>query len=160
MSSESSESIPRDWSQSIGTFITSFAYIELLVYELFEMLPQDSVSRSRKDLRDFSERARLLQALVRSTDWHEKKQIEELIEKSLPLATLRNQLAHNPLFIDLYTDGTEIIAKTRIVQAQKRTRMDHITLEQLRNKLSELTDLASKLDFHVGFLRGRKQNDA
>ena len=149
-----SADVARDWNHSIGAFITSFAYVELLVYELFELLPQDSVSKSHANLRDFSERARLLQALLRSTDWHEKKLIEELIEKSLPLATLRNQLAHNPLFIDLYTDGKEILAKTRIVHAQKRKAMDHITLEQLHAKSSELSDLASNLGFQVGFLKG------
>ncbi len=154
MGSEPSENTADDWNQSIGAFITLFAYVELLVYELFEMLPQDSVSRSHKDLRDFSERARLLQALIRSSEWQEKEQTEELIEKLLPLATLRNQLAHNPLFIDLYTDGTEIVTKTRIVEAKKRRPMDHITLEQLHINLSELSHLASELALQVGFLRG------
>jgi hypothetical protein len=152
--SQGSNDAARDWNHSIGAFITSFAYVELLVYELFEILPQDTVSKSHANLRDYSERARLLQALIRSTDWHERKVVEQLIEKSLPLATLRNQLAHNPLFIDLYTDGKEIVAKTRIVHAQKRKSMDHITLEQLHEKLSELSELASELGFQVGFLKG------
>ena len=154
MNDEAASGVASDWNHSIGLFITSFAYVELLVYELFEILPQDSLSKSQKNLRDYSERARLLQALIRSTDWHEKKQIEELIEQSLPLATLRNKLAHNPLYIDLYTNGKEIQARTRIVNAKKRKAMDHITLEQLHDKLRELSDLTSELAFQVGFLKG------
>lgn len=155
--SNGSNEVAQNWNHSIGAFITSFAYVELLVYELFDILPQDSVSKSHANLRDFTERARLLQALVRSTDWHEKARIEELIEKCLPLATLRNQLAHNPLFIDLYTDGKEVLAKSRIVHAQRRKSMDHITLEQLHKKLGELSDVASDLGFQVGFLKGNRK---
>lgn len=154
MSDKPRESIADDWSRTIGTFITSFAYVELLVYELFEMLPQDSVARSHNGLRDFSDRARLLQALIRSSKWEEKGRIEDTIEKLLPLATLRNQLAHNPMFIDLYTDGRDIIANPCIVHAKKQETMDHITLEQLHIKLGELSALIEELALNVGLLRG------
>ncbi|MBM3346212.1 MAG: hypothetical protein FJY55_06945 [Betaproteobacteria bacterium] len=130
--SNGSNEVAQDWNYSICAFITSFACVELLANELFDILLQDCVSRSNANLRDFSLRARLLQALVRSADWHEKASVEESIEKCLALATLRNRLAHNPRFMDLGTDGKEGFARTRSVHAQRRKPMDHITLEQLR----------------------------
>lgn len=157
VSSERDEGVAEEWSRTIGRYINSFAYVELLVYELLEMLPRDPVSESHTKLRDFSERARLLQALIRSSKWADKDGIEATIEKLLPLATLRNQLAHNPLYIDLYTDGGVLVEVPRIIEAKKRKPMDHIDLRQLHLKSEMLSNLAAELAFQIGFLRVEKK---
>lgn len=142
------------WPEAIGTYITSFAYVELLVYELFELLPQDTVVSSHSGLRDFSERVRLLQALIRSSAWHDKADIENLLEALMAHATLRNQIAHNPLFIDIFVDGENVVTSGRLIHTKKRKPLNHINLATLHNKQNELNALSEKLAFHVGFIKG------
>jgi len=38
------------WTSAIGRFISIFAHVELLAYELFELLPQDAITRSHANL--------------------------------------------------------------------------------------------------------------
>ncbi len=152
--SDQSEDLAKEWALEIGSYITNFSYIELLVWEMFELLPDDPVVRSHKDLKGFSERARLLQALVRSSDWADKEIIESHLESALSMAVLRNNLAHNPLFIDVYIDGENVSEDARLVNSRNRKRIEHITLEELRKKREQLIELSTELAFCVGFIKG------
>jgi hypothetical protein len=98
-----------DWAHALGSFITTFAYIERLVYELFDFFGSDEVARHGRKLRDYKDRARFLQALLRSSGLKSKDKLQELLEQTMQFSTLRNQLAHNPTFYDIYVnDETDV----------------------------------------------------
>tara|TARA_R110001592_G_scaffold10110_2_gene52744 strand:+ start:6808 stop:7275 length:468 start_codon:yes stop_codon:yes gene_type:complete len=89
------------WSLVIGQYITQFALIEQAVYKALTLLPQDRLTKHACQLRDYHDRVRFLQALLRSAKWPETSQLIQLLESTFPLASIRNQLAHNPTYINV-----------------------------------------------------------
>ncbi len=51
---------PGEWPALIGLFITNFAHLEELTYQLAKLLPEDNLSKYAQSVRNFIPRARLL----------------------------------------------------------------------------------------------------
>lgn len=145
-----------DWVGTIGRYITAFAYVELLVYELYDLLPDDRVTKHGREHRDYRDRARLLQALMRSVSWSQGEVIDQLLEKTLEFSSLRNQIAHNPMFIEVWLDGSQDYVKVNpvITDARKGHNLEHITLRLLNTRLEELHTLSTKIATTVSEVRG------
>lgn len=129
-----------DWVEAIGRYITGFAHVELLVFELYDLLPDDQLSKHGRDHRDYSDRVRLMQALLRSVSWSQRKVLNQLLDDTLEFSTLRNQIAHNPMFIEVWVDDAKENVKVNpvITHARKGHNLEHITLELLNTKLEQL----------------------
>ncbi len=121
--SDQPEDLTKEWALEIGSYITNFSYIELLVGEMYELLQNDPEVQSLTDPGSFSRRARSLKLLVRTSDWTDKEIIESHLESALSMATFRNELAHNPLFIDICADGENVSEDARLVHSRNRKRI-------------------------------------
>ena len=134
-----------DWVEAIGRYITGFAHVELLVYELYDLLPIDPLSKHGRNHRDYSDRVRLLQALLRSVSWSQCDKLEEYLEITLELSSLRNQIAHNPMFIEVWLDDAQENVRVNpvITDAKKGHNLEHITLEMLQIKLDQLNAVST-----------------
>jgi len=144
-----------EWVEAIGHYITGFAYVELLVYELYDLLPADRLSKHGRDHRDYSDRVRLMQALLRSVSWSQRKVLDQLLDDTLEFSTLRNQIAHNPMFIEVWLDDAQEKVKINpvITHAQKGYNLEHITLELLNTKLEQLHSVSSDIAKVVSEIR-------
>ena len=130
-----------DWSLQIGQFISGFANVEEAVYRALSFFGNDPLAKYAADLRDFHHRTRFLQALLRSAPWPEANELSQWLEESLPLAKLRNQLAHSPLYVNIGQSNNEsvVVEQPSLYDAKKGHELSHINLSELDSKQSELT---------------------
>lgn len=135
------------WDSAIGSYISSYAESERLVYKIYSLLPTDKLSKYGAELRDSAQRIRFLQALLRSNLTAHNKDLEQILESLIALGKTRNEVAHNPIFLDIYLsdDGERHSIKPFIHHSRKDERMAHITLDGLQRKKDELLDCCTKL---------------
>lgn len=146
-----SDDLLDEWDRQIGSYISTYAESERLVYCLYRLLDQDAVSKHGASLRDSADRIRFLQALLRSTALAHKKDLESVLETLIDLGKTRNQVAHNPVFLDIYLseNGENHSIEPFIHSSRKDKRIDHITLETLQSKKIDLSESCEKLSKYI-----------
>lgn len=145
------EAQSENWVLEIGQYISLFCQIESYVFEILECLPQDKLTKHAVNFRDYTDRARMLQALLRTSDWDNTKEIEQVLEDTLPLAKLRNKLSHNPTLYDVYInpDTDEVLISPAIYDSRKGHKHENITYNEIIKKKYQLMKLAVRLDTFI-----------
>jgi hypothetical protein len=140
---ESSE----EWSMAIGHYITSFSFIEKLVYEFIELLPPESFYKHVRSLKDFRDRARFLQVSALAVGWDEGENIVRSLEEAIGLSKIRNNLAHNPIYLDLLMDdeGNIKIGSPKIIKAKSGGHISEVTFEYISKSSGKVQKCAGDL---------------
>lgn len=140
---ESSE----EWHMVIGHYITSFSFIEKLVYELIDLLPSGTVYKHARSLKDFNDRARFLQISALAVGWGNGEDIARSLEDAIALSKIRNQLAHNPMYLDLVMDeeGNIDIASPKMIKAKSGGHLSEITFEYISRSAGKVQKCAGDL---------------
>lgn len=140
---ESSE----EWHMVIGHYITSFSFIEKLVYELIDSLPSGNAYKHARSFKDFNDRARFLQVSALAAGWEERENIVRSLEAAISLSKIRNQLAHNPMYLDLVMDdeGNIDIVSPKIIKAKSGGHLSEITFEFIAKSAGKVQKCAGDL---------------
>lgn len=135
------------WVQGVGNFITSFAYLEQLTYESYDLLGVDPVVKYGRNQQNYTARDRMLQALLRSSDLEAAARLEELIEHTFSLAKTRNQIAHNPLMVNVYmeVEGKEHYVEPRFHSSRNGEELSGITQSELEDAQARLGEVAHEM---------------
>ena len=99
------DAVSKPPSEIVGEFLSAFTMLEAFSYYVFDLFEEDALSKHGHGISQFQSRVRFAQALLRSSGVITAKRIEDLFEKTLPLAKFRNDIAHNPVFYDIYKNA-------------------------------------------------------
>lgn len=138
---------PKDVTEAVGQFLAGFNEIEAQTYLLLRMLPSDELTEYAKKIDRFEGRARFIQALLKSSDWDNRKDIHTLLDRALKLSTYRNKLSHNPIRITLYADHEDCesgIAKPSLINAKSGMPINQ-GFNGLKDKLEETIEISTAL---------------
>lgn len=116
-----------DWEVLIGKFIIACGSIEKCTYELLQLLPTEDLSRLVLGL-GLSNRIDLICDLLPQRIGDERL-VDELCDKLNQVKNkiwLRNTIAHNPVDLSLYVDGT-------IVNSKQVVSKFHYDIDKMRN---------------------------
>jgi hypothetical protein len=134
-----------DLQKRLGIFLFTFNEIEAQTYEILAILPQDTLVKHCQSIDQFKNRVRFLQALLRSSEIDANNEIEELLEQAIELFGYRNQLAHNPLRVNvLKNENNDVKIQSSILDVKKGKDIPQI-LEQLNSKTAKAKSIVINL---------------
>ena len=137
--------IPDETSNDTGLFLQGFNEVEALTYSILELFPEDDLTEHAGNIRQFLNRARFIQALIKSSGIEHGKQLYDLLERAISLSTYRNKLSHNPLRISVFKDSSgSVAAQTTLVGAKGDKEYPDV-IEQLPTKIKEITSIVDCL---------------
>jgi hypothetical protein len=87
---------------ALGLFLTAFAMLESCSHQIFQLFPQDALTKHGSKIHSFQNRVRFAQALLKSSTFESATRMIELLETTIDLAKFRNKIVHNPSFVDVY----------------------------------------------------------
>lgn len=97
------------WRVVVGRFILGFGSIEWFTFHMLSELPTERILESTISLR-FAQRVDLVIQLLRGKDL-EPELVDSaitLLEKARAFSKVRNLIAHNPLFLNLFDDSVGV----------------------------------------------------
>lgn len=133
-----------EWASAIGQAFVAFGSIEHVTIACLKEIPKDRIQRSTKMFK-LTQRIDLILELLESHSGEEFTHLIEKLNTAKELARVRNLIAHNPLFFEVYekADG-EIFQREVIVSLQNEKK---ITLPELQEFSAKAEALASELYF-------------
>jgi len=147
---EDSDQQRKPYSHLVGEFLTAFVEIEALTYTLLKCMPQDKLTNyALSEFRDFRDRARFTQALVRSQEWsgQTREGLTDILDSAITLHKHRNQLAHNPASYAMCFDGNTgkfSLGSPKVRDAKTEKVLEHISEAQIVSWTSEAQSLIQK----------------
>jgi hypothetical protein len=134
-----------DLSKSYSRFLFEFNEIEAATYEILEMLPEDSLVKHGKSIDQFKNRARFVQALLKSSSIEHCEELYQILEEAISLSGYRNNLAHNPLRISISRNDMGGMSTGYCISRSKDGSTIPQVLEQLPSKLKKTTRIVLRL---------------
>lgn len=130
------------WRVAVGRFILTFGSIEWFTYHMLAELPTERIFESTKSL-GFAQRTALVVQLLRERGFDNDltETVVELLLEAKKLAKKRNEVAHNPLFLNLFDDrvGKELEYQiSGYGELEPRITIDE--LEDLCRKAEEISE--------------------
>jgi acetylglutamate synthase len=126
-------------SKIYSRFLFEFNEIEAATYDILDILPDDSLVKHGKSIDQFKNRARFVQALLKSASIEHKEELYQLLEESISLSGYRNKLAHNPLRVSISRNDKGDIHTGYCISSSKDGSTIPQVLEQLPSKLQKTT---------------------
>ena len=135
-----------EYTHQVGVFLTTFAEIEHQTYELLKPFRTHPVGKYAFDQRAFTSRARFAQALIKSSDYEDKDELIDLLERAIELAKFRNDIAHNPVYVSVWVneDGDVRIEGPEAMDAKTNKRLG-ILATDVAGKLEEAGEIQTAL---------------
>lgn len=131
------------WAAEIGKAFVAFGSIESITIDCIRKLPRDPIATATRSL-SFSQRIELLVEILESREEAVMHELASLLKRAKELAKMRNLIAHNPLFLEFYTnDLGDFLFEERIVSTKNERHK--ISFEELASFASESEALASSI---------------
>jgi hypothetical protein len=137
-----------EWVTLVGEAILAFGQIELITHRWLAHAPRDAISKAAGRL-PFARRVDLILEILeaRTLDENGKKFVESLI-RAKKLAATRNDVAHNPVMLDIFIN--EASGDFLLEQSIRRIRGDRrIDLSEMKEFTAAAQDLASAMWLQV-----------
>ncbi len=130
-----------EFALSIGKLILNFGAVELITYELIEILSKDIVLTKVAKKMMLGKRLDLLSMLVRERDLgeHIQENLYDSIKKVKKSCELRNVIAHNPFIYSINPDTNEQGAFSGIPNFKKSEKDKNIVLYSI-NEIREVVN--------------------
>ena len=90
---------------NVGAFLSAFALLESTSYQIYDLFPDDELTKFGRTTSQFQRRVRHAQALMRNSELIRSERMEELFDEALVLSAFRNKVAHNPQVTDVYQNA-------------------------------------------------------
>lgn len=135
------------WEGYIGRLILICGDIELHLLQLYWNLRLgEGYDPSVKKL-GFADKAKKLLSMVESWDENEaqfRKRARRVLNDAIKLARRRNLIAHNPLYMDIYTDGEAVFIAGPTIRSLRGSD-EHISLDGLKQLIVEAKQIEEDL---------------
>ena len=135
-----------EWESLVGKAILRFGDIELVSIKCLSIIPEEKIAESASRL-SLVNRADLIIELLEN-----RHGLDDHMSCLLPgfkqakqLAGLRNQIAHNPVMLDVYINEDEARLFSRHSITSARTGKQSLNLEDLKEFSSKVEQLSSEL---------------
>ncbi|MEE2652326.1 MAG: hypothetical protein VYE54_06365 [Pseudomonadota bacterium] len=132
-------------SKSYSRFLFEFNVIEAATYEILNMFPEDSLVKHARSIDKFKNRARFVQALLKSSAIEHKEELYHILDEAISLCAYRNSLAHNPLRVSIARNEEGDIHTGYCISDSKDGSTIPQVLEQLPSKIRMTTRIVLRL---------------
>jgi hypothetical protein len=139
------------WVTLVGQSIVAFGEIELVTHRWLAHAPRDAISRAAGRL-PFVRRVELILEILEARTLDETgKQFVESLKRAKKLAETRNDVAHNPVMLDIFLN--EATGDVLLEQSISRIRGDRrIDLLEMKEFAAAVQDLAAAMWLQVANL--------
>ena len=127
-------------------FLFEFNEIEAATYEILDRLPEDNLVKHGKSIDQFKNRARFVQALLKSSSIEHREELYQILEEAISLSSYRNELAHNSLRITVSRNDDKDIRIGYCLSNSKDGSTIPQALEQLPGKLEKAMKIVLRLN--------------
>lgn len=141
------ENSPRtEWEPLVGSLVLSCGDIELRLLQLYWNLTLHGQYDEGVRCMGMGEKAKFIRGAVNSAslDTNLEKQIKLGLEKVIKLAHSRNLVAHNPLYMDIFSDEYGNFALAPSIRSL-RDNKKHISFEGLKSLNEDAKDISRDL---------------
>jgi hypothetical protein len=135
------------WAPHVGRFILSFGDIENVTYLALLQLPKDAIYKTTSTL-SFSKRVDLVIELVeghKNVSKRLRARFSEKLKSAKHLSGTRNQVAHSPLVLKVYTHPGYGWTHSEFGLANAKNREKAMSLATLKKAASQAERLADSL---------------
>lgn len=139
-----------DWIAAVGRAMVSFAEIELVTYKCLAHIPSDKIYQSSSRL-EFSRRVDLIVEILEGPSPQPKVILDfiTLLKSAKELAKTRNDIAHNPVMMNVYVNKTngDVLLERSIATARVGRSID---ISAAKEFAAEVEDLAAAMWLQIG----------
>lgn len=148
--SDSYSTDTEDWIASVGKAMVSFAEIELVTYKCLAHIPSEKIFESSSRL-PFARRVDLVVEILegRSPLPAAVSEFVALLKRAKELATTRNDIAHNPVMMNVFVNKTtgDLLFERSIATARGGRFID---ISAAKEFAAEVEDIAASLWLKIG----------
>jgi len=139
-----------DWIAAVGRAMVSFAEIELVTYKCLAHIPSDKIFESSSRLQ-FARRVDLIVEILegRSPLPVVVSEFVALLKRAKELAKTRNDIAHNPVMMNVFVDKTtgDVLLERSIETARSGRFID---ISAAKEFAAEVEDIAASMWLKIG----------
>ena len=150
VSSDSHIAEIEEWQTAVGKAIVSFAELELITYKCLAHIPMDQISESSSRL-PFSRRVDLIVEILegRSSPPETVSEFVAMLKQAKELAKIRNDIAHNPVMLNVFVHKTtgDLLLEHSIAIARGNRFID---ISSAKEFAADVEDLAASMWLQIG----------
>jgi hypothetical protein len=140
----------QEWRAVVGKAIVCFGELELITYQCLAHIPSDQISETSSQL-GFARRIDLIVEILegRRPIPEPAENFVSLLKRARTLAPVRNDMAHNPVMLNMFRYGdTEDFALRHCIATARGGRV--IDLADAKEFADEVEDLAATMWLQIG----------
>jgi hypothetical protein len=142
----------QEWRAVVGKVIVCFGELELITYKCLAHIPSDKIVKTTSRL-SFAQRVDLITEILegRNPVASQVSAFVEMLKKAKDLAKVRNDIAHNPVMLNIFVHKTsgDILLERSIATVRGDRFID---LASAKEFADEVEDLAATMWLQIGKL--------